>query len=122
MSKEKSLELESLVLLKLKGKMLLLHTQEERSAFALTALEEVLKEEHRFTSEFPSANEKKGFIKHFLSYGIIEDLLCDVEVEDVIINSLKPIYIHHAQKGFIATDRHFSSHKELSIFIQKLLM
>ena len=35
---------------------------------------------------------------------------------------LKPIYIHHAHKGFIATDKCFQSQKEFNNFIQKLLV
>ena len=57
-----------------------------------------------------------------MSYGIIEDLLYNVDVEDIIINALKTIYIHHAHKGFIATDKCFKSPKELKNFIQKILV
>ena len=116
------LELESALLPKLKGKILLFHEKEERARIALNSLEEVLKEDNGLAACFISLDEKKSFVRNFLSYGIIEDLLCDTDVEDIIINGLKPIYIHHNQKGFIATDRKFYSHKELGIFIQKLLV
>ena len=49
-------------------------------------------------------------------------MLYNAEVEDIIINGLKPIYIHHGQKGFIATDKCFGSRKELNNFVQKLLI
>ena len=65
---------------------------------------------------------KNNFIKKFLSYGIIEDLLYSADVEDIIINALKPIYVHHAQKGFMVTDKSFHGQKELNNFIQKLLV
>ena len=66
--------------------------------------------------------EKCILSKNFCLYGIIEDLLYDADVEDIIINALKPIYIHHAQKGFIATDKCFHNQKEFNNFIQKLLV
>jgi len=40
----------------------------------------------------------------------------------IIINNLKPIYIHHSQKGFIATNKQFKTQKEVDLFIQKLLL
>ena len=47
---------------------------------------------------------------------------CDSDVEDIIINSLKIIYIHHAQLGFIPTTKSFSSHREVDLFVRKLLL
>ncbi len=121
---KKFIELEALVLAKLKGKMPLLATAPEREAMVAQALEQVFKEDagSPFKEEFPSLGEQQKFIKEFLSYGVIEELLCDINVEDVIINSLKPIYIHHAQKGFMATNKMFSSQRELEVFIQKLMV
>jgi len=72
--------------------------------------------------ELGSSEAKLAFIRHFLSYDIIQDLLCEFEVEDIIINSLKPIYIHHGQKGFIPTDRRFDTPWELELFIKKLIL
>lgn len=122
MSKTKALELESALLANLKGKLLLLQTQEERVAITLIALEEVLREHPHLAYLCQSSDDKRHYLSNFLSYGIIEDLLCDIDVEDIIINGLKPIYIHHNQKGFVATERKFHSHLELNIFIQKLLV
>lgn len=121
---KKFIELEALVLAKLKGKMALLATVPEREAMVAQALEQVFKEDEGspFKEELASSGEKQKFIKEFLSYGVIEELLCDINVEDVIINSLKPIYIHHAQKGFMATNKMFSSQRELEVFIQKLMV
>ena len=61
-------------------------------------------------------------MKEFLSYDIIEELLYNADIEDIIVNGLKPIYIHHGQKGFIVTDKCFASRKELNNFVQKLLV
>lgn len=122
MNKELILEFEALLLPRLKGKMMLMHSPEERMVITLAALEELLKEQGRFAEDLATFQQKKAFIKDFLSYGVIEELLCDVNVEDIIINGLKPIYIHHNQKGFIATDHRFQSHIELNSFVQKLLI
>jgi len=124
MNKTQQLELEILTLQRLVGKMTLMLTDEARESLARTALADVLQEEGKdFANSFSASGEdKNNFIKYFLSYGIIEDLLYNVEIEDIIINALKPIYIHHAQKGFIATDKCFHTHKELNNFVQKLLV
>jgi archaeal flagellar protein FlaI len=122
MNKEKILELEAALLPRLKGKMTVMQEQDDRMAAVLAAIEELSKEHQQFTGWLTTTDEKKQFIKNFLSYGIIEDLLCDPEVEDIIINSLKPIYIHHNQKGFVPAGRQFKNAKELDVFIQKMLI
>ena len=75
-----------------------------------------------FFEQMSLADIRREFVQKFLSYGIIEDLLYDPEVEDIIINGLKPIYIHHAHKGFIPTDKKFQSPREFQNFMQKLLI
>ena len=121
MHKIKNLELEILVLNKLRGRMTLLLLDQDKRALVTAALEEIAKENiagGHISADF----DKSRFIDHFLSYGVVEELLCDYEVEDIIINSLKPIYVHHAQKGFICTHKQFSSRQELDNFIQKLIV
>ncbi len=124
MSKEKLLDLEALLLPQLKGKMALIQAQSDREEIVAQALNALLTHESgkAFAGLFPSKNEKRQFVKDLLSYGIIEDLLCDAEVEDIIINGIKPVFIHHAQKGFIPAGRQFASQKELHLFIQKILV
>ena len=123
MNKNEYLELESLTLQKLVGKLNLMLTDSEREALVRIALQEVLNDEGKALAEDLShGDEKNNFVKKFLSYGIIEDLLYNVDVEDIIINALKPIYIHHAQKGFICTDKCFQGKKEFNNFFQKLLV
>ena len=103
--------------------MTLMISSEERTSTVKSALQELLNNEGKaFAHAVASVKDCNNFIKEFLAYGIIEDLLYDAEVEDIIINALKPIYIHHAQKGFIATDKCFGSHKELNNFVRKLLV
>jgi len=117
------LDLEKLVLQRLVGKLTLMMSDDDRGVIVKTALEETLKEEGvAFADRFLLPDNKNDFIKKFLSYGIIEDLLYNADVEDIIINALKPIYIHHAQKGFIVTDKCFQTPKEFNNFIQKLLV
>ena len=124
MTPSKIFELEYLLIPALKGKLELLQPQEEREAIVLGILEDFLKHDHRglFTSEFPTQNHKQYFAVNFFSYGVIEEMLSDINVEDIIINGLKPIYIHHAQDGFVSTYKKFSSRKELDHFINKLLV
>lgn len=121
--KAKHLELEALLLHKLSGRMALMLTENERERLVRIALEEVLNDEGKaFADSIPSDEQKSAFIKEFLSYGIIEDLLYSADVEDIIINALKPIYIHHAQKGFVSTGKSFHNQKEFNNFIQKILV
>jgi flagellar protein FlaI len=124
MNKLSALELESLLLKELKGKMALLLPDEERKALAAVALESVLAKDSvgEFRRELPGAAEKARFIEKFLSYGILEEVLCDPGVEDVIINALKPMYVHHSHKGFICTHKRFTLRAELDVFIEKLIV
>ena len=123
MNKNEYLDLEMLTLQRLAGKMSLMLTDNERERLVKDALDEVLNDNGGALANALSATEdKSNFIKKFLSYGLIEELLYNLDVEDIIINALKPIYIHHAQKGFIATDKCFQSQKEFNNFIQKLLV
>ncbi len=124
MNKTFSLELESLLLSQLKGKMPLLLVDEERRIVAHNALEDILKNdtEGQYTPHFSGEAEKSQFIKSFLSYGVLEEILCDEQVEDVVINALKPIYVHHSSKGFFCTGKKFAIRKELDVFIEKLVV
>lgn len=124
MNRPKAIELEYLLIARLKGKLELLQPHEEKEALVLGALEDVLKNDSRglFVSEFPTQSQKEHFVTAFFSYGVIEEMLSDINVEDIIINGLKPIYIHHAQNGFISTGKQFPNRKELDLFIQKLLL
>jgi len=72
-------------------------------------------------SELTDENDRERFLNDFFKYGIIEDLLHDPDTEDIIINSLNPIYIHHTYRGLIKTDKRFESQKELDVFIKKLV-
>lgn len=124
MTPQRIFELESLLVPALKGKLELLQPQEEREAIVLQVLENFLKNDQLggFSADLPSQTHKQHFSANFFSYGVIEEMLSDINVEDIIINGLKPIYIHHAQDGFVTTGKSFSSRKELDLFINKLLV
>ncbi|PIQ88954.1 MAG: hypothetical protein COV72_05615 [Candidatus Omnitrophica bacterium CG11_big_fil_rev_8_21_14_0_20_42_13] len=66
--------------------------------------------------------ELESFFNDFLSYGMIEELLNDPQVEDIMINSLGPIFIHNTGKGLIRFDKKFTSSDELNLFIRKLII
>lgn len=127
MVKPDTTALESLIVDKLWGKLTLLQSQTEKEEAIVSILDfatgsddkERLKKEMQKLS---GTEEKIKFVRGFLSYGLIEDLLCDSEVEDIIINSLNPIYIHHSQKGLVSTDRKFASQRELDLFMKKLIL
>jgi flagellar protein FlaI len=91
---------------------------------ALAALESVLLTDKakKFSSEFANSDQKTRFIRDFLSYGLVEELLCDSDVEDIVIHGLMPIYIHHTEKGFVETGKKFEHQRELDVFIKKLLI
>ncbi|HQP91313.1 MAG TPA: ATPase, T2SS/T4P/T4SS family [Candidatus Omnitrophota bacterium] len=72
-------------------------------------------------SELTDEKERETFLDSFFKYGIIEDLLHDPDTEDIIINSLNPIYIHDTYRGLVKTNKRFQSQKELDVFIKKLI-
>lgn len=108
----------------LRGQINLLQPQDEKEYLVSKSMDKILE-----NNEFPElkeiltkTEERIAFIKDFLSYGILTDLLCDGFVEDIVVNNLKPIYIHHGQKGFVSTGKRFGSQKEMDLFLQKLLL
>ena len=62
------------------------------------------------------------FAKDFLELEVISGFLNDQDVEDIVIDGLKPIFLHSTKGGFIKTDSKFSSSKELGLFIKKLIV
>lgn len=62
------------------------------------------------------------FFNEFLTYGVIEEFLADPAVEDIMINYLKPIYVHKTKIGLVKTDKQFTSREELDLFVKKLII
>lgn len=124
MNKNIRLELEDQLLEKLKGRLQVLQPDHDREEIAASALESVLANDkaRRFDNEFHKPEDKTSFVREFLSYGLIEELLCDSDVEDIVIHGLQPVYIHHSEKGFVDTGKKFEHIRELDVFIKKLLV
>jgi len=108
----------------LHGRINLLQPQAEREEIANHALMEIFRNNEfiEVHHELEEESIRLSFIRDFLSYGIVTEVLCDFSAEDIIINNLNPIFMHHAQRGFIVTDKRFQSSRELELFIDKLLL
>lgn len=65
---------------------------------------------------------KKEFLAEFQSYGMINPLLDDPEVEDIIINGIGPIYTHRQSEGLTETGKRFADLRELNLLIKKILI
>jgi flagellar protein FlaI len=124
MENKQKWDLESRLIDLLQGRMNLLQPQDEREDLVDQVLIDALQEEdfQPLKPELENTENRIKFIKTFLSYGILTDLLCDYRVEDIIVNNLRPVYIHHSEKGFVSTARAFSSQREMDLFIRKLLL
>lgn len=107
----------------LSGRMNLLLIQTVREEMISDAIDRLMRDGEfpEAKTEFEDADQRLNFIQAFLSYGILTEILCDFNVEDIIINNIKPIYVHHSQDGFVSTGKKFANQKELDHFVQKLL-
>lgn len=108
----------------LAGRMNLLQPQDEREALISEGINSLFeKGEFPVLKDFFSQGDNKAiFTKQFLSYNIVTEVLCDLDVEDIIINNLRPIYVHHAKRGFVCTGKSFTTQREIDLFIRKLLL
>jgi len=107
----------------LQGRMNLLQPQREREEAVDQELAKLIDRDFKdLQDRFKNPVNRKKFIREFLGYGIVTDLLRDIHVEDITINNLLPIYMHHSQKGFISSGKQFLHRRELDIFIKKLLL
>ena len=68
------------------------------------------------------SNSAKKFAEDFLSLEIISKFLNDPDVEDMVIDGLKPIFLRSSRRGFIKTDKQFTNNRELELFIKKLII
>jgi flagellar protein FlaI len=127
MDKTKLIALEFALIELLKGKMQLLQDYAVKEKTIEDAMQTLFtsSEGNRFLSEkelLDDPDMRSEFVKEFLSYGMIQDLLCDFDIEDIIINAMNPVYIHHSQKGLVSTGKRFGSTEELRLFIHKLVL
>jgi len=124
MKKSQFIDLEYRLIDVLSGKMHLLQTAKEREEVVIKELEKIFNKNEfpLFEKELESEESRINFVSEFLSFDIITEILCDTQVEDIIINNLKPIYIHHSEQGFIPTDKNFTSQSAIDLFIKKLIL
>ncbi|MFC1593980.1 CpaF family protein [Candidatus Omnitrophota bacterium] len=127
MEKKELQHIESELLSKLAGKINLLQEDEEKEKIVLDVLSEVCGfiEKDALLNQIKALSteeERKQFTKDFLSFGVVAELLGDPYIEDIIINALNPIFVHHSEKGLIKTQFKFESEKELDLFIKKLVI
>lgn len=120
------MELENKVLDKLIGKVQLIQEKKDRKRVVLDAISQAYLElKRRSIEELPNLDQratKERFVEKFLSYGLVEDLMNDPEIEDITINSLNPIFIRHTKRGIMKTDRNFRNWEDLEFFVRKLVI
>lgn len=124
----RKLEVELKILDKIIGKLNFLQNESEKKELVGDIISELFGStrqdqfmQSQVLSELSDDQEREDFISQFFEYGIIEELLKDPDTEDIIVNSLNPIYVHHTYKGLIRTEKKFNSQKELDVFIKKLI-
>lgn len=108
----------------LTGQLKLLQTNAERIDIVKQQLDYLLAQSG-FTEEsklLNSSDTKRKFIEYILSYDICTELLQDENIEDIIINNLKSIHVHHAKKGFLKTELKFTKQSEIDLFVKKLVL
>lgn len=127
MEYRKQMELEKNLVERLIGKIRLLQEKSEKEAIVTEELTALFNEDdgRKFKSqmeELSAQDVRIKFIKEFLSYGVIQSLMEDFDVEDIIINAIKPIYIHHSQRGLVSSGLCFQTREELELFVHKLAL
>ncbi|MEK7849546.1 MAG: ATPase, T2SS/T4P/T4SS family [Candidatus Omnitrophota bacterium] len=125
---KRKVEIEASILDKIMGKINLLQNDKEKREIVSAIIAELYGATHQDAfmqsqalNELSDEEAREKFIGDFFTYGVIEDLLKDQDIEDIIINSLNPIYIHHTYQGLVKTDKRFTSQRELDVFIKKLV-
>ena len=123
------LEVQARIPEQLFGKISLLQTQEEKEKVVLGAIAETYGDtpkdalfQSRTVSELNTDEGREAFLKEFFSLGTIDELVKDPNTEDIIINALNPIYVHHTYRGLVATDKKFNNQRELDVFVKKLIV
>jgi flagellar protein FlaI len=125
----KRVDVEAKILDAVFGKINLLQSESEKRDVVAHAISELYGATPRETfmqsqvmDELTDEERRQVFLDQFFSYGIIEELLRDPDIEDIIINSLNPIYAHHTYKGLVKTNLRFESQRALDIFVKKLVV
>ena len=66
--------------------------------------------------------KRRVFIEQFLSYDEVDEFIKDPQVEDIDINSTNPIFVHMTNRGFVKTNKRFSTARYLDFFQRKLII
>ncbi len=117
----KWLELTDALLEQLRGRLTVVQPAEERRQLAAGGLESLYQQRHH---RFPplSDQDRQEFLREFLAYDRIEELLADPSVEDIMINATEPIYVHRTGQGLMRTDHRFPTQQAVAVFVKKLLI
>jgi len=125
---KRKVEIEASILDKVMGKINLLQNDKEKREIVSAIISELYGAtqqdafmQSQALNELSHEDAREKFIGDFFTYGVIEDLLKNQDIEDIIINSLNPIYVHHTYQGLIKTDKRFTSQRELDVFMKKLV-
>jgi len=122
-----SRELEDKVLDKIDGRVSLSQSSEAKERTLLSAFQEFCVSTGELESEcekkyFSDAATREEFFREFYSFGAIENLLNDSNVEDIIINGISSVYIHHTKEGLKEVGRLFASLEEVNLLVKKILV
>ena len=117
------IEIENEILDKLAGKIYLMQAEDKKRKTIFDIFLEVYNTARcrKFIARRKGLEMEK-FFNEFLSFDLIDEFLNDPEVEDIMINSLGPIYIHKTARGLIKTEKSFQTKEELDLFIKKLVI
>jgi len=116
------LELADALLERLRGRMSLLQPRAEREQLVAATLESLYRDCDGRLPQLSTPEVRHDFIQAFLSYDRIEEFLADPTVEDIVINSTNPIFVHRTTEGLMKTDARFETARELTVFVKKLIV
>ena len=116
------LALTETLLEQLRGRMTLIQPAQERYQLVASTLEHLYEESNGRFPALATEELRQAFLEAFLSYDVIEELLADPTVEDIIINSTNPIFVHRTGDGLMKTDKRFETSRALTGFVKKLII
>ncbi|MEM4389120.1 MAG: ATPase, T2SS/T4P/T4SS family [Candidatus Micrarchaeia archaeon] len=105
---------EERLLEKLVGRLSFVQTREEQERIVGEAIREVYGK--------LSEEKRNALIRNVLSFGELDDLMRDEEIEDIMINGLKSIYTFSTKEGMVKVDRKFKTLEQLNLFVKRLLV
>ena len=116
------LNLTESLLERLRGRMSLIQPADERYQLAASALESLYPQHDGRFPVLETEEERRAFLQHFLTYDLIEDFLADPTVEDIVINSTNPIFLHRTGDGLVRTEKRFATNRAVNLFVKKLIV